>query len=215
MDGLVRVLAVAGPVAVAAAWVVVRTGLVSVWAAMGATLGVLGALSVWSAAAARTNLGPVEALALGVGAGVLLYGATAVFMAVASRWPPLARHTAEVYDQRRGVSLGGALVISSLLVAPGEELLWRGVVLGVLERSLPGWPVAPVICWTAYVAANAFSGSIPIVLAASVGGAVWTALAVWSGGVLAPIGCHVVWTGLMILRPPVPRPPPTPGSGLG
>lgn len=205
MDRLADVLAVAGPVAVAAAWVVVRAGLASVWMAMGPTLGVLGILSLPAVQAASGGFSVPLALLLGLGAGVLLYVATAAFMAVAVRWPPLARHTDAVYDQRRGLSLGAALGISLLLVAPGEELLWRGVVLDVLARSLAGWPIVPVIAWFAYVAANAFSGSIPIVLAAAVGGGVWTALASLTGGVAAPLACHVVWTALMILRPPVPR----------
>jgi membrane protease YdiL (CAAX protease family) len=202
---VVELLAVAGPIAVAAAWIVVRAGLASVWAAMGATLGALGLLSLPAVDAAGSDSSVPVALLIGVGAGVLLYAATAAFLAVAIWWPPLARHTQAVYDQRRGLSLGQALVISLLVVAPGEELLWRGVVLGVLMRALPGWPVASVIAWAAYVAANAFSGSIPIMLAAAVGGAAWTALAAWTGGVVAPLACHVMWTGLMIVRPPVPR----------
>lgn len=202
---MVELLAVAGPIAVAAAWIVVRAGLASVWTAMGTTLGALGLLSLPAADAAGSDSSVPVVLLIGVGAGVLLYAATAAFLAVAIRWPPLARHTQAVYDQRRGLSLGQALVISLLVVAPGEELLWRGVVLGVLMRALPGWPLASVIAWAAYVAANAFSGSIPIVLAAAVGGAAWTALAAWTGGVVASLACHVVWTGLMIVRPPVPR----------
>jgi membrane protease YdiL (CAAX protease family) len=202
---VVELLAVAGPIAVAAAWIVVRAGLASVWAAMGATLGALGLLSLPAVDAAGSDSSVPVALLIGVGAGVLLYAATAAFLAVAIWWPPLARHTQAVYDQRRGLSLGQALAISLLVVAPGEELLWRGVVLGVLMRALPGWPVASVIAWAAYVAANAFSGSIPIMLAAAVGGAAWTALAAWTGGVVAPLACHVMWTGLMIVRPPVPR----------
>jgi uncharacterized protein len=203
---VVELLAVAGPIAVAAAWIVVRAGVASVWTAMGTTLGLLGLLSVTTGEAVGSDLSVPAALLLGTGAGVVLYGATAAFLAITIRWPPLARHTQAVYDQRQGLSLAQALAISLLVVAPGEELLWRGVVLGVLGRTLPGWPVVPVIAWAAYVAANAFSGSIPIVLAAAVGGAAWTALAAWTGGVVAPLACHVVWTGLMIVRPPVPRP---------
>jgi NAD(P)-dependent dehydrogenase (short-subunit alcohol dehydrogenase family) len=45
-------------------------------------------------------------------------------------------------------------------------------------------------------------------LGAVVGGAAWTALAVWTGGVVASIGCHAAWTALMILLPPVPRAEP-------
>ena len=37
---------------------------------------------------------------------------------------------------------------------------------------------------------------------AIVGGALWGGLAWWSGGVLASLGSHILWTGLMLLLPP-------------
>jgi membrane protease YdiL (CAAX protease family) len=52
------------------------------------------------------------------------------------------------------------------------------------------------------VVANVPSRSLPIVAGALVGGAVWGALAWWSGGVLAPLASHILWTGLMLARPP-------------
>lgn len=199
-------LAVVGPVAVAGAWLLVRTGRASVWAAMGITLGVLGVLSFFTGepSAGRS---PWLAAGGGVLAGAALYAATAAFLSVAGRWPPLHRHAAELYGSRRGVSLTRALVISVAVTAPGEELLWRGVVLGTLGSAFAPWAAA-VLAWSAYVAANAVSGSVPIVLGAVVGGAAWTGLAVWTGGVVASIACHVVWTGLMIVFPPIGEPRP-------
>ena len=198
-------LAVVGPVAVAGAWVLVRAGLATVWTAMGVTLGVLGLLSLATGEPrAFTELGPWWDLVSGVMSGVALWGATAAFMAVAGGWPLLARHAGALYEERRGVSLRRALFVSVLVTAPGEELLWRGVVMGALGSVLPPWTAAAV-AWSAYVAANAASGSVPIILGAVVGGAAWTALAVWTGGVVASIGCHAAWTALMILLPPVPR----------
>jgi membrane protease YdiL (CAAX protease family) len=199
-------LAIAGPVAVAAAWLVVRAGRASVWAAMGIALGVFGVLSLLTGepSAGRS---PGWAAGGGVAAGVALYAATAAFLSVARRWPPLTRQAAELYGSRRGVSLTRALVISVAITAPGEELLWRGVVLGALASSFAPWTAA-VLAWSAYVAANAVSGSVPIVLGAVVGGAAWTGLAVWTEGVVAGIACHVVWTGLMVAFPPIGEPRP-------
>jgi len=59
-----------------------------------------------------------------------------------------------------------------------------------------------VLTWVASVGVNAAWGSAPLLAGAVVGGALWTVLAVWSGGVLAPIACHLVWTGLMLVWPP-------------
>lgn len=201
------VLAVAGPVAVAGSWMLVRSGRTSLWALNGLLMPVVGGLSLFTGLidpSDRFDAGWAAFLGLTAGGG--LYAATAAFMALAGRWPPLARHTAALYGSRSEVSVSVAVLVSMLLVAPGEELLWRGVVLEVIRDGLeaPGW-LPPLVAWLAYVAANAVSASLPIVLGAVVGGAVWTVLAVVTGGVLASVACHVVWTGMMVAFPPVPR----------
>ena len=200
------IVAIAGPVAVAGAWLLIRSRSAWLWAVNGALMPVLGAASLLTGVveASRLRAGLGWTVFLGLTAGAGLYAATAAFMSVAGRWPPLARHTAALYRSREDVALPVAIAVSALLVVPGEELLWRGVVL----ETLQAWcatPLAAVISWAAYVAANAVSGSVPIVLGAVVGGAAWTLLATLTGGVVASIGCHVVWTGLMVAFPPVPR----------
>ena len=196
-------LAVLGPVAVAAAWIAISRG-ASLWVVNGVLFPLLGVASLLTGLVrpATPERGPVETLLLGAIAGVVLYLATAAFMAVAGRWPPLARHTDALYGNRGSISLPGALAVSLLLVVPGEELLWRGVVLPQLLLWLLPSPLVVALAWLAYVAANAASRSLPIVLAAVVGGAVWTVLAAVTGGVLASLASHVVWTGLMLVRPP-------------
>jgi membrane protease YdiL (CAAX protease family) len=206
MPAAAVVLAIVGPLAVAGTWLLIRSGRVSLWIANGALMPVLGAASLLTGVveASRLRAGAGWAVFLGLTAGAGLYAATVGFMAVAGRWPPLARHTESLYENRRAISLPLALVVSALLVAPGEELLWRGVVLGALREAL-GSSLALVMSWVVYVAANAVSGSVPIVLGAVVGGVVWTALAAMTGGVVAAVACHLVWTGLMVAFPPVPK----------
>jgi membrane protease YdiL (CAAX protease family) len=207
MPAGVVALAVGGPLAVAAAWATIAARRLSVWAAMGALMPVLGILSLVTGRVRGVEAGrsAVGWAVLGMGAGLLLYVATVGFMSVAGRWPPLARHTESLYGERRSISFLGALSVSVLLVVPGEELLWRGVVMAFLENAVGGSILAAVLQWSAYVAASLFSRSIPIVLSALVGGAAWTALTWWSGGVMAALMCHWVWTALMVARPPVPR----------
>jgi membrane protease YdiL (CAAX protease family) len=175
---------------------------VSLWWSTAVVFGVLGLVSLvigpvsWS-----PKLSPALAAAAGLAAGVGVYVGTLVFVSVVVRWPVFRRHVAEIYHQRRGVSLGTALALVVLVVAPGEEIFWRGLVQArAAEATTPA--MAAVITWAAYVAANAASRSLPIVAGAVVGGAVWGALAWWTGGVLASVLCHAAWTGLMILRPP-------------
>ena len=195
-------MALGGGAAVVMAWLLVRSGRASIWTAMGVAAGLAGALAVLTGRVRlATDLRPLWAAALGLGSGLLLYGATAAFMAVAGRWPPLARHARALYDQRQGLPMPVALGLASLLVAPGEEALWRGLIQPLLAGPLG--PVGGAAgAWAAYVGANAISGSVPIVLGAVVGGAAWTLLALLTGGILASVLCHAVWTGLMIVWPP-------------
>ena len=62
--------------------------------------------------------------------------------------------------------------------------------------------VALVVSWAVYLVANLPSRSLAIGAGAVVGGAAWVLLAAATGGVLAPLCCHVVWTLAMIVRPP-------------
>jgi membrane protease YdiL (CAAX protease family) len=200
----VVLLVVAGALASAAAWLLIRTGRVSIWTGSASVNGVLALISLLTE---RVN-GPGDldvwpAVLVGVGAGVALYLATAAFMAFAGGWAPLREGTEEVYGRREGMSTPGVVGLAAGVVAPAEEVFWRGLVQGVLAAATTPL-LGAVLGWAGYVAVNAVSGSIPIVLGAAVGGAVWAALAWATGGVLASVACHAVWTALMIVRPPVP-----------
>jgi membrane protease YdiL (CAAX protease family) len=197
-------LAVGGPIAAALAWTLVRVGRRSVWAIMPPCMGALGILSLLTGEVGVGNALPVTVtVVLGLGAGIALYLSTAVFLSLAHGWRVLERHTAELYGRRGGLSLGATVLLAAGVVAAGEELLWRGVVQGAAGGILGELPGA-VVAWAAYAAANAFSGSVPIILGGIVGGVVWTALAAWTGGVAASLACHAVWTALMVALPPVP-----------
>jgi membrane protease YdiL (CAAX protease family) len=132
---------------------------------------------------------------------VALWAATVAFVMVVRRWPVFDRHVAEIYDQRRGLSLWLALFLAAGVTASGEELFWRGLAQGYLAGSL-SWPGAAAAVWAAYVAANLASRNLPIIAGAVVAGAVWGALAVWTHGVIASLLCHALWTALMLVAPP-------------
>lgn len=196
-------LAGTGIAASAGAWFLVRARLASIWTVMGITFGILAVLSLasgWVRWAVRVDL--TAAIAVGLGSGVALYLLTAVFLRVARDWSRLRSQTAALYLNREGISLVETLGVGAVVVSPGEELFWRGLVqhLAVaVAGALPGAAVA----WALYVAANVASASLPVLLGAVVGGAAWGALSWWSGGVAASVACHVSWTALMIARPPI------------
>jgi CAAX protease family protein len=207
---MIMAVIVLGAVAVAVAWTLVAAGRVSIWLALGTVNGVLGLAAL---AIGRDSLSPRVSLgvavAVGLVAGVVLWGATVAFVLVVRRWPVFDRHVASIYDQRQGLPLWLALLLAAGVTAPSEELFWRGLAQGYLAGSL-GWLGAAVVVWVAYVAANAASRNLPIIAGAVVAGAVWGGLALWTHGVIASLLCHVVWTGLMLAAPPR-----TPGRSRG
>jgi CAAX protease family protein len=202
---MILVLVVAGVVAVGVAWRLIALGRLPIWTTMASLSAALGVASLLTRRVRLSpRLAPLPATAVGVGAGVLLYVATVAFVVLVRRWPVFDRHVREIYDQRKGLSAPAALGLSALVTAPAEELFWRGLAQARLAEAF-GWAPAAVVIWAGYAAANAASGSLPILAGGLVGGAVWGALAVWTHGVLSSACCHLVWTGLMVAIPP-PRP---------
>jgi membrane protease YdiL (CAAX protease family) len=199
----------AGVMAVVAGWLFVRIRGVSVWLAQGVAV---GAASIAALATGSIHLSPrvgwVRAFLIGASAGVVLYKATVFFVGVASEHPVFRRHVRALYDQRHGISLPAALIVAAVVIGPGEEVFWRGLFQSHLAES-HGWWAGAALTWTTYTAANAVGGSLPILAGALVGGAVWGLLAVATHGVLAPMLCHSVWTGLMLARPPTAGREPT------
>jgi len=199
---MVFTLMAVGAAGVVVVWRLVAAGRATIWAGQAFLFAAAGSAAL---ATGRVHLSPrvwwTWGLLVGSGAGVVLYVATLAFVAVVRRWPPFERHVDQIYDQRRGLSLPAALVLAAAVVAPGEELFWRGLFQGRLAGAT-GWLVAALVTWAIYVVTNAASGSLPILAAAVVSGAVWGALALWTHGVLASLACHSLWTSLMVAAPP-------------
>jgi membrane protease YdiL (CAAX protease family) len=193
---------VLGALAEAIGWRLVATRRAMVWRLMPVIFLVMGiaALAVRRPVAA-TKVGDGTALAVGLASGLILYVGTRVFVVVADRWEPFRRHVVEKYQEAAEVPLKEALALSLLIMVPAEELFWRGLFQARLDQSLPGL-AAGAWTWLAYIGVNLSSGSLPIIAGAVVGGALWAGLAVWSGGMLASISSHMLWTGLMLALPP-------------
>jgi membrane protease YdiL (CAAX protease family) len=205
---MITAIVVIGGLAEAAAWWVVARRRVTVWVGLGPVLAAAGvAASATGKLALSPAAPPAVAAAAGLGAGLALFVATRAFVWVVERaWPAFRRHAEAIYDQRGGRSLPVA-VGAALVVVAGEELFWRGLAQGRLAQ-MAGRAGGALAAWGYYVAANAPSGSLPILAAAVVGGAAWGGLAVWTRGVLAPLLCHTVWTACMIAFPPDGGGPP-------
>lgn len=198
------VVAVVGMIVEGITWRGVAARRLDLWRVMPV---VLGAMAVAAVLVRRPTLvgsvGVSTATLVGVAAGITLFAATRVFVAVAAAWPPFRRATRAIYGQARPVSVAFALGVSAFVMVPFEELFWRGLVQARLADGL-GAGMGAALTWTAYVATNVASRSLPILLGAAVGGALWAGLAWWSGGMLASLLSHILWTGLMLGLPPKP-----------
>lgn len=198
------VVAVAGLVAESVGWWLVSRRGRDVWGVMPVVLAGMGVAAVLvrrPVAASEVTVG--VALGVGIASGVALYAATRVFVRIASRLDAFARATAAIYGEARTVPLARALVLSLVVMVPGEELFLRGLVQPRLsELTRLGPALASVGTWAAYVVVNVASRRVPIVLGAIVGGALWAGLWWWSGGLLASLASHILWTGAMLVLPP-------------
>ena len=197
---------VAGLLAETGAWWLVARGR-NIWTTMLPVLGSMGLAALLVGPPAWSpDVSAGASVTLGLAAGVALYVATREAVVVIGRWEPFRRHSLEMYRKQGGLSLAAALLLSIAVSVPGEELFWRGLFQGELTDALDGSGVAPVLAWAGFVVASLTSGNLAIAAGAVVSGGVWVALAWWSGGILAPIACHVVWTGLMIAVPVIREP---------
>lgn len=193
---------VAGAVAEFTGWWFVATGRAGVWKLMPLVLGTMGVAAVLvRPPVAATGTEATTALLVGLGAGLALYLGTRVFVWLAARWRPFRRDVLEKYGQAGEVTLRRSLVLSLAIMVPAEELFWRGLFQGRLDDAVAP-AAAALLAWVPYLLANAASRSLPIVAGAIVGGAVWAGLAWWSGGVLASLASHILWTGSMLALPP-------------
>ncbi|HEY7762059.1 MAG TPA: CPBP family intramembrane glutamic endopeptidase, partial [Actinomycetota bacterium] len=166
---------------------------------------VVGAMGIAAMAArppvAAAETGALRAVVVGLASGLALYVGTRIFVWLAVRWPPFRADVVEQYGQAGDVSLATSLVLSLVVMVPAEEVFWRGLTQPRLADPVDPW-VGALVAWLGYIVANTASRSLPIVAGAIVGGALWSGLAWWSGGVLAGLASHILWTGLMLTLPP-------------
>ncbi len=193
---------VAGLLASMTGWWLVSTRRRDVWRLMPYVLGGMGVAAVLARRpVGATDVAATVALAVGLGSGLALYLATLAFVWVAGLWAPFRQAVEAEYSQAGTVLVTRSLVLSLLIMVPSEELFWRGLFQGRLGATQTA-EAAALITVFGYVLGNLPSRSLPIIAGAVVGGALWGGLAWWSGGVLASLGSHILWTGAMLAFPP-------------
>ncbi len=145
-------------------------------------------------------------IVLGVGSFIFLYAAFWIGdKLVRAVIPGGGAQIGSVYGLGQQLPLLVIAVLLVFVIAPGEELYWRGLVQwGVAAR----WGAGPGILagWLLYAAAHLVSGSLVVVLAAFVAGFVWALLYAVRDRLLPVVVSHVLFDlFVFVLAPLVPR----------
>jgi membrane protease YdiL (CAAX protease family) len=194
------VLVIVGVVADAATRLWVARRRQATWIAMSVLFLSLSVASLLTGEVEAGDLPPAKAVVVGASVALVFFLATRVAMSALGRWPRFRDDSRILYAERDDYPVL-IEVLLGVLVAAGEEIFWRGLVLPWLRQRL-GSGVGIVVSLLGYVGTASAALSIPVAIGALVGGVVWTALAVWSGGILAGAVSHALWTALMIVFPP-------------
>ncbi len=175
------------------------------WQRMTTTGIALGGLALASEPELRRTRIRRRDAALGVGAAVGLY---AIFQAgdrLARRiMPKGAEEIGSIYSLRGLRPPADVAARLALVIAPAEELFWRGFLQRRLARRIGPWRGAALGA-TAYGGAHAVTANLTLMGAAGVAGAYWATLAAAGLPMGALIVSHIVWDIWIFLLAPTDR----------
>ena len=163
------------------------------WQRMTRTGAALGSVAL----VAEPDLGRLRPLvrdvALGLGSAAVLYEVFQAGDRMARRlMPEGAEEIGDVYELRELRPRPELVARLALVIAPAEELFWRGLVQGLLGRRYGRWQGAALTS-AAYAGAHVSTGNLTLVGAAGTAGAFWSALRAAGMPMPALIASHVAW----------------------
>lgn len=182
--------------------VALRDRLPVLWVSLAAAVAVgTAAMALLARQGARPRVGHRVWLALPVAAVHLAVSYVAI--PLATTIVPLVGEQAEglVLDARGDLPTVVVALIAGLVIAPLEELFWRGAVQPSLGSGRS--PVTAIALGTvAFVAFHLPTLQLPLIAAAALGGVVWGWLREHTEGLAAPVVAHAIWTAAMVVAPP-------------
>ncbi len=150
--------------------------------------------ALWRPTAARTLAG--------AGAGLVMWaGAFAVAGLLSIVAPTLWSGADELYAWADALALAPMLALLVLIVA-GEEIIWRGALGLGLAARIGAWP-AVLSSAALFCLAHASIGSPLLLLAATLAGGLWTALAIRTRSLWPPFVAHLVWDVTLLWLTPL------------
>ena len=159
------------------------------------TLGVggLGAYALLAEPALRRERPRLRDVASGLGSAAALYGVFLVGDRMARRIMPAgAREISSIYGLRTAAPRAAIATGLALVIGPGEELFWRGLIQRGLHRRfgrLSGWLLASSI----YGAAHLVSENLTLTGAATTAGLFWGALYARDERLAPLVISHITW----------------------
>ncbi len=186
------VLALAVVLATGLWWIVFRWQPANFWLLMACSTALLGGITLWLQAFPHPGFRLSDVL-WGVASAAALYGVfrggQAILTAII---PSSAKPVAQVYATKDQCPLWVIALLLLLVIGPGEELFWRGLVQGTLATWWPGW-VALTLAAGVYAAVHVVTRNPILVLAALVSGLGWGAIYLLTGSIVAVIVSHALW----------------------
>jgi hypothetical protein len=174
------------------------------WTAVAAAMATAVAATLPFAAVRRRLRPTARDLALGLGAGALLFGAArALLWAVFTVWPALAARVGALYVLKGAHDASFLWATLVLVVVPGEELLWRGIITRALADRF-GRAAGVAGGALLYALAHAAAPNPVLPVAALACGVVWGALYAWTDRLWPPILCHLVFDAAFLFVLPLP-----------
>ena len=191
-----------GMTGAAALWTAAFRGKSGFWGKMAAGIGSLGVYALRANPDLRkTRLRPAD-VARGLASAGLLYGVFQVGDRFARKVMPNGGAEIDDIYRKRGLAPDPFIATAlALLIAPGEELFWRGLVNRYLAQELG--PVAGNAAGaTLYGAIHLVSGNLTLTGAAGVAGAFWSLEHLAQGRMAPLIVSHVAWDlWIFLVRP--------------
>ncbi len=172
------------------------------WVSLAAALAV-GAAAVVLLARHHARLQPGHDVWLALPVAAAHLAVSYVAIPVATAVVPLIGEQADalVLDAQGGLPTVVVAMIAGAVIAPLEELFWRGVVQPSLGAGRPPL-VATAIGTAAFLAFHLPTLLLPLIGAALLGGLAWGWLRERTDGLAAPVVAHAIWTAAMVVAPP-------------
>jgi len=165
-------------------------------------LALAGTVASPSAMRARLQFRASDIL-IGLASAAVLYAVFFVGRELTTRLLPFANdQIGAVYDNKALLAPARIGLLIGLVIGPGEELFWRGVLQRELEARLGGWR-GYALATLLYAAVHVFTGNVMLVVAALAAGVLWGGMYLRFGRLWPGIISHVAWDVTVFLLMPL------------